>query len=130
MTNLPGTLAMIDSDVPPAERWREKSRKEPRPASRPATGRGGQSLPTSLPGQIPCPDHCALNAIRLITNHLRPAQLRPKDASPRPAMAQGSLEAGMAFTNAILGATQATSHQVGGPLDLPRGVLALLRAAS
>jgi alcohol dehydrogenase class IV len=40
------------------------------------------------------------------------------------------LEAGMAFTNAILGATHATSHQVGGPLDLPHGVLALLRAAS
>jgi len=68
-------------------------------------------------------DHYALNAVRLITNHLLPAQLRPKDASPRLAMAQGSLEAGMAFTNAILGATHAMSHQVGGLLDLPHGVL-------
>ena len=28
MPNLPGTLAMIESDVPPAERWREKSREK------------------------------------------------------------------------------------------------------
>ena len=64
-------------------------------------------------------DHYALNAVRLITKHLLPAQLRPNDAGPRLAMAQGSLEAGMAFTNAILGATHAMSHQVGGLLDLP-----------
>ena len=68
-------------------------------------------------------DHYALNAVRLITKHLLPAQLRPRDASPRLAMAQGSLEAGMAFTNAILGATHAMSHQVGGLLDLPHGVV-------
>ena len=38
-------------------------------------------------------------------------------------MAQASLEAGLAFTNAILGATHAMSHQVGGLLDLPHGVV-------
>ena len=38
-------------------------------------------------------------------------------------MAQASLEAGLAFSNAILGATHAMSHQVGGLLDLPHGVV-------
>jgi alcohol dehydrogenase class IV len=38
-------------------------------------------------------------------------------------MAQASLEAGLAFTNAILGAAHAMSHQVGGLLDLPHGVI-------
>jgi alcohol dehydrogenase class IV len=38
-------------------------------------------------------------------------------------MAQAALEAGLAFTNAILGATHAMSHQVGGMLDLPHGVI-------
>ena len=68
-------------------------------------------------------DTHALNAVGRITRHLLPTQLRPHDAVPRLAMAQGSLEAGMAFTNAILGATHAMSHQVGGLLDLPHGVV-------
>ena len=68
-------------------------------------------------------DNHALNAVSLITRHLLPAQLRPHDTGPRQAMAQASLEAGMAFTNAILGATHAMSHQVGGLLDLPHGVV-------
>jgi len=38
-------------------------------------------------------------------------------------MAQASLEAGLAFSNAILGATHAMSHQVGGLLDAPHGVV-------
>ena len=38
-------------------------------------------------------------------------------------MAQASLNAGLAFTNAILGATHAMSHQVGGLLDAPHGVV-------
>ena len=50
-------------------------------------------------------------------------QLRPKETSLRLAMAQGALEAGMAFTNAILGATHAMSHQVGGLLDAPHGLV-------
>lgn len=47
----------------------------------------------------------------------------PEDTDARAGMAQASLEAGLAFTNAILGATHAMSHQVGGALDLPHGVL-------
>ena len=68
-------------------------------------------------------DSHALHAVALITRHLLGTQLRPKETIPRLAMALGSLEAGMAFTNAILGATHAMSHQVGGQLDAPHGVL-------
>ncbi|MET8022321.1 iron-containing alcohol dehydrogenase [Streptomyces decoyicus] len=71
----------------------------------------------------PLTDNLALHAVKLITGHLVGTQTRPKEVSPRLAMAQGSLEAGMAFTNAILGATHAMSHQVGGLLDAPHGVV-------
>jgi 1,3-propanediol dehydrogenase len=71
----------------------------------------------------PLTDRHALHAVALITRHLLRAQLRPTEAAPRLAMAQGSLEAGMAFTNAILGAAHAMSHQVGGLLDAPHGVV-------
>ena len=68
-------------------------------------------------------DRHALHAVALITRYLLRTQLRPTETAPRLAMAQGSLEAGMAFTNAILGATHAMSHQVGGLLDAPHGVV-------
>ncbi|MFF5987002.1 iron-containing alcohol dehydrogenase [Prauserella flavalba] len=68
-------------------------------------------------------DHHALHAAHLITSNLRGTTVQPKRAEPRIAMAQGALEAGMAFTNAILGITHAMSHQVGGLLDAPHGVL-------
>jgi alcohol dehydrogenase class IV len=68
-------------------------------------------------------DRHALHAVALITRHLPHTQLRPNETIPRLAMALGSLEAGMAFTNAILGATHAMSHQVGGELDAPHGVV-------
>ena len=71
----------------------------------------------------PLTDSHALHSVALITRHLLLTQLRPSETSPRLAMAQGSLEAGMAFTNAILGATHAMSHQVGGLLDAPHGVV-------
>lgn len=65
----------------------------------------------------------SLHATRLIMNNLARTMFRPTEAAPRIAMAQGALEAGMAFTNAILGATHAMSHQVGGLLDAPHGVI-------
>ena len=68
-------------------------------------------------------DRHALHAVELVTHNLLHTQLRPKESSLRLAMAQGSLEAGMAFTNAILGATHAMSHQVGGLLDAPHGTV-------
>ena len=71
----------------------------------------------------PLTDVHALQAIALINRSLRRTLRHPDDAEARIAMAQGSLEAGLAFTNAILGATHAMSHQVGGLLDLPHGVV-------
>ena len=71
----------------------------------------------------PLTDNHALHAVKLISGHLRHTQLHPKRVRPRLAMAQASLEAGMAFTNAILGLTHAMSHQVGGFLDAPHGVV-------
>ena len=47
----------------------------------------------------------------------------PRDALAQNGMARASMSAGIAFTNAILGATHAISHQLGGALDLPHGVL-------
>lgn len=71
----------------------------------------------------PLTDHHALHAVELVTGNLLRTLADPNQARARSAMAQGALEAGMAFTNAILGATHAMSHQVGGLLDAPHGVL-------
>lgn len=65
----------------------------------------------------------ALAALRLIAEHLPRSLDAPDDLAERGAMAQASLLAGLAFTNAILGATHALSHQIGGALDLPHGLL-------
>ncbi|WP_330342375.1 iron-containing alcohol dehydrogenase [Streptomyces sp. NBC_00557] len=71
----------------------------------------------------PLTDNHALHAVELITANLVRTQVDPRDFGARLAMAQAALEAGMAFTNAILGATHAMSHQVGGLLDAPHGVV-------
>jgi alcohol dehydrogenase len=71
----------------------------------------------------PLTDHHALQAISLVNSNLAETMLRPRNATARSLMAQAALEAGLAFTNAILGATHAMSHQVGGMLDLPHGVV-------
>lgn len=68
-------------------------------------------------------DHHALRAVTMVTAHLAHTMDEPSDMVARTQMAQASLEAGLAFTNAILGATHAMSHQVGGLLDLPHGVI-------
>ncbi|MGI8693648.1 MAG: iron-containing alcohol dehydrogenase [Geodermatophilaceae bacterium] len=71
----------------------------------------------------PLTDLHALTAIRLVSGNLLRTIDVPLDTGARAGMAQASLEAGLAFTNAILGATHAMSHQVGGALDLPHGVV-------
>ena len=71
----------------------------------------------------PLTDTHALHAVALVHGNLPTTMVRPHDDVPRTAMAQAALEAGLAFTNAILGATHAMSHQVGGMLDLPHGVI-------
>jgi alcohol dehydrogenase len=65
----------------------------------------------------------ALAAIRGITEHLFPALDHPGDVQAREGLARASLQAGLAFTNALLGATHAISHQIGGLTDLPHGLL-------
>ncbi|GAY09061.1 iron-containing alcohol dehydrogenase [Pseudonocardia sp. N23] len=71
----------------------------------------------------PLTDHHALQAVSMVNANLAHTMRRPDDTTARCAMAQAALEAGLAFTNAILGATHAMSHQVGGMLDLPHGVV-------
>ncbi|MFP5019513.1 iron-containing alcohol dehydrogenase [Pseudonocardia phyllosphaerae] len=71
----------------------------------------------------PLTDTHALHAVALVHSHLPTTMIRRRDEGPRTAMAQAALEAGLAFTNAILGATHAMSHQVGGLLDLPHGLI-------
>ncbi|NHA67424.1 iron-containing alcohol dehydrogenase [Phycicoccus flavus] len=65
----------------------------------------------------------ALNAVGLVNRHLVTTMRVPDDRVARTGMAEAALAAGMAFTNAILGATHAMSHQVGGLLDAPHGVI-------
>ena len=68
-------------------------------------------------------DHHALRAVQMVTDNLVHTMERPDEMPARVLMAQAALEAGLAFTNAILGAAHAMSHQVGGLLDLPHGVI-------
>lgn len=71
----------------------------------------------------PLADVHALSAIGLVDQHLMRTVDAPTDDTSRVGMAQASLNAGLAFSNAILGATHAMSHQVGGLLDAPHGVI-------
>jgi 1,3-propanediol dehydrogenase len=68
-------------------------------------------------------DTHALTAVRSVCEHLLPALDRPADISHREGLARASLQAGLAFSNALLGATHAISHQLGGLTDLPHGLL-------
>ena len=65
----------------------------------------------------------AVAAIQGIVEHLPVAAEDPFDLTAREGMARASLQAGLAFTNALLGATHAIAHQIGGALDLPHGLL-------
>jgi 1,3-propanediol dehydrogenase len=65
----------------------------------------------------------ALAAIRGVVEHLPVAVQDPLDLTAREGMARASLQAGLAFSNALLGATHAIAHQIGGALDLPHGLL-------
>lgn len=71
----------------------------------------------------PIADLHALAAVEGVVTHLQPMFRQPSDTVAGAGMAQASLNAGLAFSNAILGATHAMSHQVGGLLDAPHGVI-------
>ena len=70
----------------------------------------------------PLTDLLAEEAMRLIRTHLLRAIDAPEDRVARGGMALASLYAGMAFSNAILGAIHALAHGLGGLLDLPHGL--------
>jgi alcohol dehydrogenase class IV len=63
----------------------------------------------------------ALAAVRILSGSLIDAVKRPDDIVLRNKIMYGSLEAGLAFSNAILGAVHAMAHSLGGLLDLPHG---------
>lgn len=63
----------------------------------------------------------ALNSIRLISASLRQSVASSNNLDAKEAMAMASLQAGLAFSNSILGAVHAMTHQLGGLLDMPHG---------
>jgi len=69
----------------------------------------------------PLTDIHALKAIQLISRYLRRAVVDRQDMEANTNMAMASLTAGMAFSNAILGATHAMTHQVDGLIDQHHG---------
>lgn len=69
----------------------------------------------------PLTDLHALQAVRLISSSLLTAIAEPFNLTARNSMMLGSLEAGLAFSNASLGAVHAMSHSLGGFFDLPHG---------
>lgn len=69
----------------------------------------------------PIVDLHALAAIELVWNNLEAAVVTPNAMPARENMVLGSLQAGIAFSNASLGAVHALSHPLGGYLDLPHG---------
>ncbi|MFT9846288.1 iron-containing alcohol dehydrogenase [Aneurinibacillus sp. REN35] len=71
----------------------------------------------------PLTDVQAKNAISLVSKHLRSSTASRTNEEAKTAMAMASLQAGLAFSNAILGAVHAMAHAVGGYLDMPHGKL-------
>jgi 1,3-propanediol dehydrogenase len=69
----------------------------------------------------PLTDVNALNAIRLVARYLRPSVACRSNLEAKSAMAMAALQAGLAFSNAILGATHAMAHQLDAQLDLHHG---------
>jgi alcohol dehydrogenase class IV len=63
----------------------------------------------------------AIEAIRLVSSNLLPSIANPDNLELRTNVMQGSLQAGLAFSNAILGATHAMAHSLGGALDIAHG---------
>ncbi|MFP4362382.1 MAG: alcohol dehydrogenase-like regulatory protein ErcA [Spirochaetia bacterium] len=69
----------------------------------------------------PLTDLHALEAIRLIFCYLPKVLQDPLNITLRSKVMRGSLEAGLAFSNAILGAAHAMAHSLGGYLDYAHG---------
>ncbi|MBU1231849.1 MAG: iron-containing alcohol dehydrogenase, partial [Proteobacteria bacterium] len=63
----------------------------------------------------------ALAAMKLLSSNLPKIKANPMDLVVRENIMLASMEAGLAFSNAVLGAVHAMSHSLGGFLDLPHG---------
>jgi alcohol dehydrogenase class IV len=63
----------------------------------------------------------ALEAIRLVHKNLLESIQNPSDMELRAKTMMGSMQAGLAFSNASLGAVHAMAHSLGGYKDLPHG---------
>jgi len=70
----------------------------------------------------PITDACAIKAIELIAEWLRPAVANGTNLEARDKMAYAEYLAGMAFNNASLGYVHSMAHQLGGFYNLPHGV--------
>ncbi len=69
----------------------------------------------------PFTDMHALESVRMVANNLSRSLANPNDLEARAGMMMASTLAGLAFSNAILGAVHAMAHSLGGFLDLPHG---------
>ena len=70
----------------------------------------------------PMTDLHALEAISTIVNYLPKVYETPNNIEFREKMMLGSMYAGLAFSNASLGAVHAMAHSLGGLKDLPHGL--------
>ncbi len=70
----------------------------------------------------PITDACAIKAIELVADYLRPVVANGDNLEARDKMAYAEYLAGMAFNNASLGYVHAMAHQLGGFYNLPHGV--------
>jgi alcohol dehydrogenase len=70
----------------------------------------------------PITDACAIKAIELIADYLRPAVANGENMEARDKMAYAEYLAGMAFNNASLGYVHSMAHQLGGFYNLPHGI--------
>lgn len=71
----------------------------------------------------PLTDVHAKNAISLVAEYLRPSVASKMNIEAKINMAMACLQAGLAFSNAILGAVHAMSHAVGGKYNLLHGAV-------
>lgn len=69
----------------------------------------------------PMTDVFAKNAIRLVAENLRSSVASKLNTEAKENMAMASLQAGLAFSNAILGAVHAMSHSIGGRYPMLHG---------
>ena len=72
-------------------------------------------------GNSPITDNHAINGIKYIIKYIEKAVKSPNNMEARYFMMLGSLEAGLAFSNASLGAVHAMSHSLGGYYDYAHG---------